>query len=130
MIPYPPVGPLWGSEIPARAEILEGDVWGALEIEHAPLPRMPGGRIENLRGSRPHAAPPRIHWVPAALAAAPRQGSRRPFGPRASKCVTTHHDAFPRGVSLGLPLPPPGLRAASPSFRSTIKWLYQAFGLS
>ena len=24
MIPYPPVGPLWGSEIPARAEILGG----------------------------------------------------------------------------------------------------------
>ena len=31
MIQYPPVGPLWASEIPARAEILEGDVWGALK---------------------------------------------------------------------------------------------------
>ena len=29
MIRYPSVGPLWGSEIPARAEILERDVWGA-----------------------------------------------------------------------------------------------------
>ena len=30
MIVPPTVGPLWGSEIPARAEILEGDVWRAL----------------------------------------------------------------------------------------------------
>ena len=30
MILYPPVGPLWGSEILARAEILGGDVWRAL----------------------------------------------------------------------------------------------------
>ena len=34
MIQYPPVGPLWASEIPARAEILEGDVWGALNSQH------------------------------------------------------------------------------------------------
>ena len=34
MILYPPVGPLWGSEIPARAEILGGDVWGAPKTQH------------------------------------------------------------------------------------------------
>ena len=33
MILYPPVGPLWGSEIPAGAEILEGDVWRALKSQ-------------------------------------------------------------------------------------------------
>ena len=32
MIPTAPVGPLWGSEIPARAEILDGDIWRALKI--------------------------------------------------------------------------------------------------
>ena len=55
-----------------------------------PLPWVPRGRIENLRGSRRLAAPPLSHWVPAALAAAPRQGLLGPFGPRASKSVTTH----------------------------------------
>ena len=55
-----------------------------------PLPWVPLGRIENLRGSRRLAAPPLSHWVPAALAAAPRQGFLGPFGPRAVKSVTTH----------------------------------------
>ena len=34
MIVPPTVGPLWGSEIPARAEILGGDVWGAPKTQH------------------------------------------------------------------------------------------------
>ena len=51
---------------------------------------MPRSRIENLQGSRRLAAPPLSHWAPAALAAAPRQGFLGPFGPRASKSVTTH----------------------------------------
>jgi len=33
MIPTATVGPLWGSEIPAGAGTLEGDVWGAMNIE-------------------------------------------------------------------------------------------------
>ena len=33
MIPTPTVGPLWGSENTARADILEGDVWGALKSQ-------------------------------------------------------------------------------------------------
>ena len=70
-----------------------------------PLPWVPRGRIENLRGSRRLAAPPLSHWVPAALAAAPRQGFLGSFGPRAVKSVTTHF----RGVSLGLHLPSHGL---------------------
>ena len=37
------VGPLWGSEIPAGAGILEGDVWEALKIEqHVRLHDSPG----------------------------------------------------------------------------------------
>ena len=64
-------------------------------MKKTPLPWVPLGRIENLRGSRRLAAPPLLHWVPAALAAAPRQGFWGSFGPRASKCVTMHHDAFP-----------------------------------
>ena len=31
MIQTAPAGPLWGSEIPARAEVLEGDAWRALK---------------------------------------------------------------------------------------------------
>ena len=42
MIPYPPVGPLWGSEIPATAEILEEGIWrGARKHSRS---RDPGGR--------------------------------------------------------------------------------------
>jgi len=33
MISGSTVGPLWGSEIPAGATILGGDVWGAPKIE-------------------------------------------------------------------------------------------------
>jgi len=33
MIQTPTAGPLWGSEIPARAEILEGDVWETLKSQ-------------------------------------------------------------------------------------------------
>ena len=73
-----------------------------------PIPWVPWGRIENSRAPGLLAAPPRFHRAPAAPAAAHRQGSRRPFGPRASKCVTTHF----RGGLFGLPLPPPGLRRA------------------
>ena len=47
----------------------------------------------------PPAAPPRFQKAPAAPAAAHRQGSSRPCGPRAAKCVTTHHDAFPARAS-------------------------------
>ncbi len=38
MIPGVTVGPLWDlefqAELTARAEIMEGDVWGALKVEH------------------------------------------------------------------------------------------------
>ena len=63
--------------------------------------------MKNLRGSRRLAAPPLSHWVPAALAAAPRQGFLGSFGPRAVKSVTTHF----QGVSLGLHLPSQGLQS-------------------
>ena len=84
---------------------------GLFQTAGHPLPWVPRGRIENLRGSRRLAAPPLFHWVPAALAAAPRQGSRRPFGPSAGKSVTTH-------FLSGLFGPRPCLRRALPSFWS------------
>ena len=48
---------------------------------------------------RPQNASPRFHSAPMAPAAAHRQASRGPRGPRAAKCVTTH---FCR-VSLAAP---------------------------
>ena len=78
-----------------------------------PIPWVPWGRIENSQAPGLLAAPPRFHRAPAAPAAAHRQGSSRPFGPRAAKCVTTH---FCRGLSSP-PLPPPG---PLPCFRSAV----------
>ncbi len=49
MIQYPPVGPLWGSELPARAEILGGETTG----EHPNAAQLPGAaRLPSPAGAR------------------------------------------------------------------------------
>ena len=84
------------------------------EISYSPLPWVPGVGCDFMRGSRALAAPPVSHWVPAALAAAPHQGLLGPFGPRASKSVTTHF----RGGQMN---PPLRRRNALPMLRSAVR---------
>ena len=90
----------------------------SFEMKVYPLPWVPWGRLGNLRTSGLLAASPGFQKVPAPPSAAPLQGFWGCFGPRASKCVTTHHDAFPRGGSLyPLAAPRPCLLYTSPSPR-------------
>ena len=62
---------------------------------------MPAPRLQNVS--------PRFHSAPRAPAAAHRQASRGPRGPRASKCVTTH---FCRVSLAAPPRPHPCFRSA------------------
>ena len=62
-----------------------------------PILWVPWGALKNLRVSALLRASPRSQKVPAPPTSTHRQGSRGSFGPRASKCVTMHHDAFPFG---------------------------------
>ena len=73
---------------------------------------MPWGRLGNLRTPGLPVASPRFQKVPAPPSAAPRQGFWGSFGPRASKCVTMHHDAFPFGSLWASLCPRKASRAA------------------
>ena len=83
-----------------------------------PLPRLPRGRLENLRAPRPLAAPPRFKGPPAPPAAAPRQGSRGFLGPSSLKCLTTHFREGPSGLPLAAPRPSQRFKDAFNHLRS------------